>query len=86
MNAKRNLHTAVLCLLSLQIGARIACELDNDNIFNQLPDQTHNAYHPSTFMSSQENNYVLHYAQATKENDSNLFKEGMEKEVNSFKD
>ena len=61
-------------------------QLDHNNNINQLPDQNHNAFHPLTFMVSQENDDVLCYPQAMKSDDSDLFKEAMEEEMNSFKD
>ena len=74
MKPKRHSHADVLSLLSLQIGAPIAskedslhsmsifkAQLDYGNIINQLPDQTHNTFHPLTFMASQANDDILHY-------------------------
>ena len=57
----------------------LKAQLDHDNIINQLLDQIHNAFHPLTHVASQEINDFLHYPQDIKADDSDVFKESMEK-------
>ena len=99
LRPKRYLNTAILGLLSFQLGVPMSSKVDSlqsmsilkaqmqhDHIINELPDNTNNNIHPLTYMASQANTDVLYYHQAMKADDANFFKEAMDVEIKSFND